>query len=198
MFPFVRNLNKLEPLTLTIVITIEPQEYGREWKHTQALESQQHHTHKSRNEQANTQRNEFTTQQVLKSQTQRIECVLAESMRLRLFNGGLVYCSMCLGVPFIAPRQLGSVGAPFGMQFLPSVHGRTGQSGAPPDMNSARFLSLFGEADRCSHDLLGTPDSPMRPGDRWLWPDIASRLRADRAVDCWHGRCWLTGQSGEF
>jgi hypothetical protein len=51
--------------------------------------------------------------------------VLAESRRLRMFNGGLVYCSMCLGVPFIAPGQLGVVGALFGRQFLPSVCWRT-------------------------------------------------------------------------
>jgi hypothetical protein len=59
-----------------------------------------------------------------------------------------MYCSMRLGVPFIAPRKLGAVGAPFGRQFLPSVRWRTGQSGALPGMNSARFLSFFGEADR--------------------------------------------------
>jgi hypothetical protein len=47
-----------------------------------------------------------------------------------------VSCSMRLGVLFIAPRQLGAVGDPFGRQFLPSVGWRTGQSGAPPDMNS--------------------------------------------------------------
>jgi hypothetical protein len=87
---------------------------------------------------------------------------------------------MRLGVPFIAPRQLGTVAVPFGRQFLPSVRGRTGQSGAPPDMNNARFLSLFGEADRCSRGPLDTPnsvwctpDSPVRPGDRWLWPPVA-------------------------
>jgi hypothetical protein len=44
---------------------------------------------------------------------------------------------MCLGVPFIAPRQLGAVGDPFGRQFLPSIGWHTGQSGAPPDMNSS-------------------------------------------------------------
>jgi hypothetical protein len=65
-----------------------------------------------------------------------------------MFNGGLVYCSMYLGVPFIAPRQLGAVGSPFGRQFLPSAGWRTGQSGAPLDMNNARFLSFSGEADR--------------------------------------------------
>jgi hypothetical protein len=55
---------------------------------------------------------------------------------------------MRLGVPFIALRQLGAIGSPFGRQFLPFVGWHTGQSGAPPDMNSARFLSFLGEDDR--------------------------------------------------
>jgi hypothetical protein len=41
---------------------------------------------------------------------------------------------MRLGVPFIAPRQLGAVGGILGRQFLPSVGWHTGQSGAPPDI----------------------------------------------------------------
>jgi hypothetical protein len=41
--------------------------------------------------------------------------------------------SMRLGVPFIAPRQLGAVEDHFGRHFLPSVEWCTGQSGAPPD-----------------------------------------------------------------
>jgi hypothetical protein len=41
--------------------------------------------------------------------------------------------SMRLGVPFIAPRQLGAVGGILGRPILPSVGWRTGQSGAPPD-----------------------------------------------------------------
>jgi hypothetical protein len=73
-----------------------------------------------------TQRNKFTTRQVLKSQSQWSGCVLAESRRLRMFNGGLVLWSMRLGVPFLAPRQLGAVGSPFGRQFLPSVDWCTG------------------------------------------------------------------------
>jgi hypothetical protein len=70
--------------------------------------------HTSQETSTQTQRNEFTTQQVLKSQTQWSGCVLVESRRLRMFNGGLVYCFMRLGVPFIAPRGLGAVGASFG------------------------------------------------------------------------------------
>ena len=45
----------------------------------------------------------------------------------------LVDSSMRLGVPFIAPRQLGAVGGILGRLILPSVGWRTGQSGAPPD-----------------------------------------------------------------
>jgi hypothetical protein len=39
---------------------------------------------------------------------------------------------MRLGVPFIAPRQLGAVGGQQGRPNLPSVGWCTGQSGAPP------------------------------------------------------------------
>jgi hypothetical protein len=41
--------------------------------------------------------------------------------------------SMRLGVPFIAPRQLGAVGGQQGRQFFPSVGWRTCQSGSPLD-----------------------------------------------------------------
>jgi hypothetical protein len=60
-----------------------------------------------------------------------------ESRHLRMFSEYLVCCSMRLGVPFISPRQLGVVEVPIRRQFLPSVGWRTGQSGAPPDMNSS-------------------------------------------------------------
>jgi hypothetical protein len=73
---------------------------------------------------------------VLKSLTQRSKCVTAESRCLRLFKECLVSCSMCLGVPFIAPRQLGAVGDQIGRQFLLSVGWCTEQFDAPPDMNS--------------------------------------------------------------
>jgi hypothetical protein len=45
----------------------------------------------------------------------------------------LGYSSMRLGVPFIAPRQLGAVVGILGRLILPYVGWRTGQSGAPPD-----------------------------------------------------------------
>jgi hypothetical protein len=99
----------------------------------------------------------------------------------------LVFSSMRLGVPFIAPRQLGAVESNPGRQFLPSVAWRTGQSGADclpylakPTVGS---LGAVGALDtvRC------TPDSPVPPSSRWLG-HVSS---ADRAADR-----WPTGQSG--
>jgi hypothetical protein len=95
-----------------------------------------------------------------------------------------VYSFIRLGVPFIAPRQLGAVESNLGRQFLPSVEWRTGQSGA-------RFLSLTGAADRWPPEsrwrtghVRCTPDSPVPPSSRWL----GHVSRADRAADCWPGR----------
>jgi hypothetical protein len=64
--------------------------------------------------------------------------------------------SMRLGVPFIAPRQLGAVGGNLGRQFLPSVEWRTGQV-----LLTVRcaISSKFGISDRCSSGLIGTSDT---------------------------------------
>ena len=103
----------------------------------------------------------------------------------------LVFSSMRLGVPFIAPRQLGAVESKSGRLILPSVIGRTGQSGAHRTVSGARFLSLNGEADRCrsgsgwrTGHVRCTPDSPVYHSDRWL----GHVSRADRAADRWPGR----------
>jgi hypothetical protein len=103
----------------------------------------------------------------------------------------LVSSSMRLGVPFIAPRQLGAVESILGRQFLPSIDWRTGQSGAPPDTVQCGFLSYSGATDRWRFGAVGapdtvrcTPDSPVPPSDRW--PSHASR--ADCAADRWLGR----------
>ena len=76
---------------------------------------------------------EFTARTELKSLTRSIKCVETECGDLELLSECLVHFSMRLGVPFIAPRQLGAVGSQQGRQFLPSVGWRTGQSGVPPD-----------------------------------------------------------------
>jgi hypothetical protein len=65
------------------------------------------------------------------------------SRRCCMFNEWLVFCSMHLGVPFIAPRQLGAVWVPFGRLWLPSVCGCTGQSGTPPDSEQCVIPFLF-------------------------------------------------------
>jgi hypothetical protein len=74
----------------------------------------------------------------LKSLSQRIECVKLESWSLRMFLVSLGSSSMHLGVPFIAPRQLGAVEDQQGRLSLPSVEWRTGHSGAPPDSHCRR------------------------------------------------------------
>jgi hypothetical protein len=71
----------------------------------------------------------------LKSLSQRIECARMESWCLGMIKECLVASSMRLGVPFIAPRQIGAVGGIPGRQFLSSVGWRTGQSGAPLDIH---------------------------------------------------------------
>jgi hypothetical protein len=74
----------------------------------------------------------------LKSLFQRIKCVKLESWSLRMFLVSLGDSSMRLGVPFIAPRQLGAVGGQQGRPSLPSIGWRTEQSGAPPDNHCRR------------------------------------------------------------
>jgi hypothetical protein len=120
-----------------------------------------------------------------------------------MIKGCLVCSSMRLGVPFIAPRQLGAVESNPGRQFLPSVRWRTGQSGAPPDMHCSvsgadcfpnlaqptveklkplahHTLSGTHRTVRCPHQTVGL----ATPHTRIVRPTVGS---ADR---------WLTGQSG--
>jgi hypothetical protein len=108
-----------------------------------------------------------------------------------VLKGCLVYSSMCLGVPFIAPRQLGAVESNLGRQSLPSLAWRTGTSGAHRTLSGARFLFLNGAADRwqpesrwCTGHVRCTPDSPVPLSSRWL----GHVSRADRATDRWPGR----------
>jgi hypothetical protein len=61
------------------------------------------------------------------------DCVKVRTRSLGMLRVCLGDSSMHLGVPFIAPRQLGALGGQQGRLSLPSVGWRTGQSGAPPD-----------------------------------------------------------------
>jgi hypothetical protein len=51
--------------------------------------------------------------------------------------------NVCLGVPFIAPRQLGAVEIILGRQILPSVAWRTRQSGAHRTPSGANFFPFL-------------------------------------------------------
>ena len=107
---------------------------------TQKTQSKSTITHTKPQLELTTQLEEFSTQMVLKSLSQRIECARMESWCLEMIKECLVISSMRLGTSFIAPRQLEAVGGNLGRQFLPPVGGRTGQSDAPPD----RYCSWSG------------------------------------------------------
>jgi hypothetical protein len=70
---------------------------------------------------------------------------------------------MRLGVPFIAPRQLGAIEDQQGRLSLPSVEWRTGQSGAPPDS----YCSLSG-ADLLTFLAQTTVAAPSQLAHRTL------------------------------
>jgi hypothetical protein len=139
----------------------------------------------------------------LKSLSQRIKCARMESWCLGMIKECLGDSSMRLGVPFIAPRQLGVVGDNLGRQILPSVGWRTGQSGAPPDrhcsMSGANLLPNLAQTTIATLASVGTPDtvrctpdSPVPLSTVGAGHASPADLTADR---CAGGR-WLTGQSG--
>jgi hypothetical protein len=147
--------------------------------------------------------NEFTTRTELKSLRQSIKCAETECGRLRMLRVCLGYSSMRLGVPFIAPRQLGAVGGNLGRLILPSVGWRTEKSGAPPDshcsLSGADLLPNLAQptvADswRLAHQTLSgahrTVRCPCRP--------LARATRRPRIARPTVGAVdrWLTGQSG--
>jgi hypothetical protein len=103
--------------------------------------------------------------------------------------------SMRLGVPFIAPRQLGAVGGQQGRPSLPSVEWCIGQSGAPPDSHCRRpgadLLPFLAQTTVATFGPVGAPDSPVP------LPTVGAghTSPADCAADRCAGDRWLTGQS---
>jgi hypothetical protein len=97
----------------------------------------------------------------------------------------LVYSSMRLGVPFIAPRQLGTVECIPGRQFLPSVVWHTGQSGA--DFFPSLAKPTVADFEPLAHRTLSGP-----------LPTVGSATCLVRIARPTVGSadCWLTGQSG--
>jgi hypothetical protein len=120
-----------------------------------------------------------------------------------MFLVSLGNSSMCLGVPFIAPRQLGVVEDQQGRPSLPSVEWRTGQSGAPPDSHCRRsgadllpFLAqmIVAALGQLAHRTLSDAHQTVRCPLSTVGAGHAS------PVDCGADRCagdyWFTRQSG--
>jgi hypothetical protein len=148
----------------------------------------------------------------LKSLSQRIKCTKLESWRLRMFLECMGSSSMCLGVPFIAPRQLGAVGGQQGRPKLPSVGWRTGQSGAPPDNHCSCPLrdllpilvqTTVADLWQLAHRTLSGVHQTLSGAHRTVWcplptVGVGHTSPADCAADRCAGGRWLTGQSGEL
>jgi hypothetical protein len=141
----------------------------------------------------------------LKSLTQQSECAGAESGCLRMLSECLGSSSMRLGVPFIAPRQLGAVEDQQARLSLPSVEWRTGQSGAPPDnycsLSDADLLPFLAQttvaapgqlAHRTLSDAHRTVRCPLLTVRA-----VTRRPRIARPTVGTDDR-WLTGQSDEL
>ena len=116
----------LSRLTQVITIKTEVRE-GVEYTHMSR--TQQQHTHKCK-EQSQQQSDRVMTEKSAQISLKHFEGVVAKFQSCSVLLECLVYCSMRLGVPFIAPRHLGAIGDQIGRQFLPSVGWRTRQSGA--------------------------------------------------------------------
>jgi hypothetical protein len=149
--------------------------------------------------------NEFTTRTELKSLTKSIKCVETECGRLRMLKVCLGSSSMRLGVPFIAPRQLGAIGGILGRPFLPSIGWRTGQSGVPPDSPCScpvRDLLPFlvhptiADLRHLAHRTLSGAHRTVR----CPLPIVGASTRRARIARPTFGAVdhWLTGQCGEF
>jgi hypothetical protein len=134
---------------------------------------------------------------------QRIKCVGVKSGCLGMIKECLCTSSMRLGVPFIAPRQLGAIGGNFGRQILPSVGCTTGQSGAPLDTHYRRsgadlFPFLAQMIVAASWQLANRTLSGAHRTFRCLLPTVGAPTRRARIARPTVGATdrWLTGQSG--
>jgi hypothetical protein len=187
LFPFARNLHKLEPLALTIMITQEEQKQGRE-SNTRKTQSAAHTRTQAKTWAQNTAQGVCNSNGAQITST-TIQMCGGGSRSLKMLRGCLVLCSMRLGVPFIAPRQLGAVGDQLGRQILPSVGWCTGQSGAPPDLNSTcsvldflpnRTQTTVGpwvQTVRCAQPTVGAGHASPADcvADRWSRAMLAHR-----------------------
>jgi hypothetical protein len=152
--------------------------------------------------------NEFTTRTELKSLTRSIKCAETECGRLRMLKVCLVFSSMRLVVPFIAPRQLGAVGGILGRLILPSVGWHTGQFGVPPDSHCScpvrDFLPFLAQptvatSGWLAHRTLSGAHQTLSGARRTVrcpLPTVGAghASPADLVADRSAGGRWLTGQ----
>jgi hypothetical protein len=112
-----------------------------------------------------------------------------------MFPISLVFSSMRLGVPFIAPRQLGAIGGQLGRTNLSSVGWCTEQSGAPPDTHCScpvrdllPYLThpTIGPQGWLAHWTLSGAHRTVRSAQPTVAAGHASL--ADCAADCWRWR----------
>jgi hypothetical protein len=120
-----------------------------------------------------------------------------------MFSEYLGDSSMRLGVPFIAPRQLGANGGQLGRPNLPSVGWCTGQSGAPPDSHCScpvrdrlpnQAHPTVGPRGRLAHRTLSDAHRTVRCAQPTVVVGHASPV--DCVADHCAGDRWLTGQFG--
>jgi hypothetical protein len=122
-----------------------------------------------------------------------------------MFLVSLCCSSMCLGVPFIALRQLGAIGGQQGRPSLPSVEWRTRQSGAPLDNHCRRsgadLLPFLAQTTVAAPGQLA--HQTLSGAHRTVWCPLSTVgeghvLPMDCAADRCTGDRWFTGQSGEL
>jgi hypothetical protein len=121
--------------------------------------------------------------------SQRIECAELKSWCLGMLRECLVYSSMRLGVPFIAPRQLGVVESIPGRQFLPSV------AGAPDSPVHHRTLSGADFFPSLAKPTVGDSEPLAHWTVRCPLLTVGSATRRARITRPTVGLadCWLTG-----
>jgi hypothetical protein len=133
------------------------------------------------------------------------DCVKVRTRSLGMLRVCLGDSSMCLGVPFIALRQLGAVGGQQGRLSLPSVWWRTGQSGAPPDIHCSCLVrdllpflakSTVAASSRLAHRTLSGAHRTVRCP--LLTVGVGHASPADCVADHCAGGRWLTRQSDEL
>jgi hypothetical protein len=137
----------------------------------------------------------------LKSLAQRSECAGAESGCFRILRKCLVYSSMRLGVPFIAPRQLGAIEDQHGRPSLPSVEWRTGvchrtATVACPvrDFLPNRAQSTVAAPGPLAHQTLSGAHRTVRCPPPTI--GVATRRPQISQPTVGDSDRWLTGQSG--